>query len=369
MTTRTLATARVRVTDWLLYDQFNVSAAAPLASPRTCDPGPGTLTLVQTDGQFSIVAGVMNFPAQGSAVWGDQGFYGAGQSLAAGRAFMASVLFSSGLSVGMAWKANANADLTTAGGDRWYILFGSSLDVAVKAAANFSTGVWSVGSRYRVALVQRLTGMFYLVKGGSFSEWTLLWVDNQALPATSYPVFANFGAAGTIDNLKVADLDAPFNDDYGIATQRLAGSVAAGTNFTQESNALIEFTVTTLPSANNINVEFRRLNSANNWLVRINPAGDITLIETVTGSPTTRGTSAGVVANGDRVVIVADGSTIRVYEANTLRITYSSATTHLTQTTARVDALGTGGVVSDAISWPRTLSGQPLRALEAVANA
>jgi len=43
---------------YLLRDQFTTPEAAPIASPRTCEPGPGTLALTQIDGaQWSIVDG------------------------------------------------------------------------------------------------------------------------------------------------------------------------------------------------------------------------------------------------------------------------------------------------------------------------
>src|SRR3972149_12041444 len=68
----------------LLDDEFITAEAAPLASPRACEPGPGTLTLVQTDGEMSIGAGALVFPAQATPVLGDQGFYGTGVTRAAG---------------------------------------------------------------------------------------------------------------------------------------------------------------------------------------------------------------------------------------------------------------------------------------------
>ena len=41
----------------LLYDKFSTPDAAPITSPRTCEPGPGTLTFVQPSNQLSIANG------------------------------------------------------------------------------------------------------------------------------------------------------------------------------------------------------------------------------------------------------------------------------------------------------------------------
>ncbi|KKN79017.1 hypothetical protein LCGC14_0344930 [marine sediment metagenome] len=40
---------------WLLYDEFTTADAAPITSPRTCEPGPGTLTAFQPSNQLGIV--------------------------------------------------------------------------------------------------------------------------------------------------------------------------------------------------------------------------------------------------------------------------------------------------------------------------
>ena len=71
---------------FLLRDDFT-TARAPLLG-RLAEPGPGTLTLVQTDGQFSTSSGKLNFPVQSTPAWADQGFYGAGRSRVAGRAIV-----------------------------------------------------------------------------------------------------------------------------------------------------------------------------------------------------------------------------------------------------------------------------------------
>jgi hypothetical protein len=62
------------------------------------------------------------------------------------------------------------------------------------------------------------------------------------------------------------------------------------------------------------------------------------------------------------MVVIADGTTIRVYANNVLKITYTSATNFQTATQGRV-YLGTGGAVSDIVTYPRYLSGEALTVL------
>ena len=40
--------ARKGGVEFLLRDEFTTPDAAPITSPRTCEPGPGTLTFVDT---------------------------------------------------------------------------------------------------------------------------------------------------------------------------------------------------------------------------------------------------------------------------------------------------------------------------------
>jgi hypothetical protein len=166
--------------------------------------------------------------------------------------------------------------------------------------------------------------------------------------------------------VRVAQLTAPWNaSDYGLATQQLAGARAPGDTFTHEANCLIEFTVATLPGAGTqIELRFRVQDATNYWQVTVDSTGALDLDEVVAGVVTQRGTAAGVIANGDRIVITAVGQTIKVYEANTLRITYATAANFATETDGELETEGTGGAVTDIVSWPRTLSGAALAELQ-----
>jgi hypothetical protein len=45
---------------WLLLDNFNTDESNPLASPRTCEPGPGAYTVTDGESVFSIVNGELD---------------------------------------------------------------------------------------------------------------------------------------------------------------------------------------------------------------------------------------------------------------------------------------------------------------------
>jgi hypothetical protein len=346
---------------YLLRDEFTTDAAAPLVSPRTCEPGPGTLTLVQTDGQFSIVSGKLMFPAQATPTTSDQGFTAGGLARTAGRALMLTAnlaVQTNGPVIG--WHKAADINWASANGPDGRAAFYFQSDISTVASGNAQTNtgaVFSTATDYQLALVLRATGCFALIKGGAFVNWTLLWIDAAGVAATLYPTFTNYTGVGTLDSFRVVDLPAPWSTDYGIADQRLAGARSAGDTFTHSANGLIEFTATNIGGGNTSEILFRMQDASNNWDVVAHSSSDFQLYEQVAGVYTQRATAAGVLANGHRCVVVFDGATIRGYSNNVLRWTYSSATNFQTATSGKVLSLATGGgSISDIVAWPRNPS-------------
>ena len=132
--------------------------------------------------------------------------------------------------------------------------------------------------------------------------------------------------------MRLAQLPAPFNVDDVAPVDEIAGAVAAGTAFTHEADCTIEFEVTTLPSAGGIAFAFRVEDDENKWYLSIDSAGNIVLYEEVNDGLTARGSSLAAVANGNRIVVIAEDEVIRVYVDNALEITYSSAANFKTET-------------------------------------
>lgn len=204
---------------YLLRDEFTIDASAPLTSPRTAEPGPGTLTLVQTDGQFSISGGKLAFPAQTTPTYGDQGIIGSALTRVAGRTLIDSFNMTTVDEVCILGWMNTNTLNYSNSASISHVVrfFTTALVTQDKSASAIAqAGAPSTSTDYKLALVLRSTGCFALINGGSYTDWTLFWIfaDNSA---TVYPVFSNYAAAGTLDYIRVTDLAAPFDTDYGIA--------------------------------------------------------------------------------------------------------------------------------------------------------
>lgn len=173
-----------------------------------------------------------------------------------------------------------------------------------------------------------------------------------------------------VDYFRVAQLGGPWLDDYGIATQRLAGARSANDTFVHEANAQwVEFILTTLPSAGSITIDIRRQDANNKWQLEVTSAGAFNLNEVVAGTPTTRATIASNQA-ADRMMCVFDGARARIMRSRAGAISsstmYTSVSTFTTETEGEVISLGTDGAISDLITWPRVLSGSALAWVQAL---
>ena len=241
-------------------------------------------------------------------------------------------------------------------GGLYYNSFYTGSSSTLRAGGGVPTATIENNTYYSFLAITRSSGMFFLIKGGLYQNWTLLWIDSARADTPLYPGIANNNALVSGNYVRLAQLPVPWTDNYGIATQQLAGARSNGDTFTHEADCLIELTLTTLPS-DTTSINFRRQDGSNYWLLAIPSDGSILLREVISGSATTRGTAAvGSIANGQRIVIIAVGETINVFANNALKITYTSASNYKTQTSGKI-YLGTGGAISDLVTWPRTLPG------------
>ena len=270
------------------------------------------------------------------------------------------------IQMGMACVCGTKPKISSRISRVWKHRYNLDRNPAITGTGYFSTPSCNVGrfnNAEYVYIVRRDVGSFLIY------DQKLVYIDtfnpakNQKIVAVC-AVPAHSG--GEYSFIRLSLLGPPWDTDYGIATDRLAGARTAGDTFEHEADCLIEAEIDTIPSSDQIELRFRIQDANNYWRVTIDSSGNIDLDEVVSGSPTQRGTSAGVISNSDRIVIIADDETIKVYEANNLRITYTSAANFKTATSGELETEGTGGAVSDIVSWPRALSGAALAALEAV---
>jgi len=355
----------------LLDDEFITAESAPLASPRTCEPGPGTLTLVQTDGQFSIAAGVMAYPAQVSPVAGDQGFiYATGFARIAGRSLLSKSRESANPSTGiqpLAWFATAALPASTTAGVRHAIYPNSGTSLSVIAEGGFLTpsATYAVATDFEYAIVLREMGAFYFIKGGTYLDWTLFWVDVKSTTTPMYPGFSNFFATGTLDYFQIRDLYGALASDFGIATITDT-TLASGDTLTGTANATSDFEFT-LPGAtlagDEIVLRYRRTDDNNCWKAYVlrnatNTAWDVRLDSVAAGIATNRIAVTGV-GSPDMIRVIHRGAlhdlftkagTVWTKRASQVNMAHQNTVTFLS-----IEAVA-GTTLTRVTSWPYTSS-------------
>jgi hypothetical protein len=338
---------------YLLRDEFSTDRAGGAVHGTAAEPGPGNRVVVDTENKLSLAGGLLVLSGgRTSPTVGDPGLWLGAVTRAAGRCLAFHFNRTSGNYGSIGFDTNQSGAVGDLALD-----FNTSNNLQASVAGNATGNIvpGAAATDYQGAIVLRPAGAWLFLRGGAFPDWFLYWVDQGLSAATLYPCALSFNAVFAVDYLRVLDLPAPYNSDFGIATQRLAGARAPGDAFGHEADFLLEWV-----TQRSVTVTFREQDENNYWAVAVWSDGTLALNEVVNGTTTTRGTAAsGTVANGHRVLVIAHGQTLRVFTNNILRITHSSAANFATRTNGRV----LSGDVADVVSWPRVLSGMARAAL------
>ncbi len=329
--------------------------AAPIASPHT-EPGiPGSIIVVDSASKRAVVAG--EYASAGNALIGDPRAYDpVSRARVAG---LATVWRHRADAAAQALAGFNNATLNTNRLTQGVLHFNNTYAFPTMAGASGGIAiVVANNATYEFMVVLRAAGALYYIRGGGFAAWTLFHVDNVVTTSPLYGMIANPSnvaasvSEGIDSSFRTAYLGGSHASEYGVATQRLAGARAALDTFTHTPDCLIEFVITTLPSAGSIDIHFRKTDASNYWLIRISTTGALTLFEVVATVETQRATAAAVISNGHRALVRAWGGTIAAASNDTSRWSYTSAITSIGATAGSVASLGTGGAVADLVAWP-----------------
>ena len=342
---------------YLLRDEFTTNASAPLTSPRTCEPGPGALTIVDANNKFSISGGRMVIATGTSASLTDYAYLTVMNRIAGAAFLLEATFLSTANGTNMTFGIDNNTTATIL--DRFLIGYSGANQAYLSANGStpFLVATLAATTSYKLAFVTMTAGFKLFIKGGTFTEWTRLYVSNLG-SANFYPAVNPRDPSGTasFDFWRCEQLSAPFNTDYGDATARVA-SPAVGETITGEANAVIEM-IWTAATGQVWEFSVRHTDDNNRWIVRCDQAGStIKLIERNAGTETERSSAAQTWTNSTtyRLVVIQTGNTINVFIANVVKNTYASAAFNSTATGVKTDRAG-----SNLIAWPRVLSGAAL---------
>lgn len=344
-----------------MRDDFPTTDDAPITSPRTAEPGPGTGTATDTGNNFSIASGQLTWAAR----VGDHDprlIYGS-LTHSIRKSILGKVTPGRG--------AIGFGDATTIRPDEAAVGFFANNFLVFPKGASLTLATATAGSEYSFAVVLRRYGAYYFIKGGSYSEWTLVYVDNQGNNATLYPGIGEYVTSGatTVNTLRVCGMPLALSS-FGLADSRYAGKVSATQAFTHTADCGIELIIDEMPTAANlIELRFRKQDATNYWKITLDASANLLLIETIAGvDQPPAGTKASTITANSRIFIQCFGTTIRgIYQQaanNVVAWTYSSATNFATETDGEVSITG-DGQICDLIVWPRTLAAADAAYLDA----
>jgi hypothetical protein len=321
--------------EYALLDRFVTADAAPIATPRTCEPGPGSWTVTDTTNKASISGGELVMPANTiydpdltsvdtyTTVCGTV-FHVRAHPLEVWEPFL--FYFNKANTKSLRW----NNGTVIANGSHNIKVFNDVL----------------YHDYYIIALLP--SGLLFVV-----DDELLTYFDS--VPPDCKPVITSYyGSSYKASQVSVFEAGGAFATQFGLATDRKAAP-AAGDTLTQEADAVVSFTWA--PAAHEVlELMVRRTDDDNCWIVRADyDAGTVKLIEKSEGTETERDSDAATwnVYTTYQIVVAMHGQVIRVYDdRNASTSVYTSASFNQTATGAKVSGFAAG---SNFVAWPGVL--------------
>lgn len=347
----------------LLYDRFDTNAAAPLGSPRTAEPGPGSWTVTDASSIISIASNRLTVSGTPGAVSGLAA--AASVTRTAGRAlFLTLPTFTFNANPRLGWHTSGTISAGPqygldggGGGSNWRVKTGTSATVNQPVAVGTAPYEWCI--------VMRGTGAYalYRATGGGGGAWTLAYVWRTSSAALFANLAANTSVASTFtaDDVYILDLGdtsgANFNsDDYALASSRSATSTGGEQKTMAAADSIVEHTITASgtqslwvrwneATGNGYRLDLVAGTPGSYQLVRVD--GGVDSAALASGTPTISGSF--------RVVVSCRGNNIRAaFNDGGESVGYTSASLYTTQTGAKVSNAGT-----DFICWAQTVTLSP----------
>lgn len=190
--------AGYRSKNYTLFDTYTAALAAGSVNTTSAEPVGGARSVTDTNSKISITGGVLNFAT--GAVANDGVWYSA-LARQAGRTLLASMILANnttGSTIG--WDATAGSTINDA-----IYFFATSQYIYVRANATSVLVGGYEAATYKTAVVCRASGMFYFIKGGAFTNWTMIWSHLLGSAATT----PGINATSTTSIFTVNDLRVP----------------------------------------------------------------------------------------------------------------------------------------------------------------
>lgn len=171
---------------YLVNDTFTTDRAAGAVNGTDAEPGPGRRIVIDGNNKLSLSGGNALF-ATGGVAAGNPGLLYGFVSRAPGRIVVGQATYTTnGLEFG--WDTNLAGQLATC------VRFsGTTLQIRSDGIGATAVGTVATATAYSMAVVQRAAGEYFFIKGGAFTNWTLIYIYGGASASDAQPGFASIG--------------------------------------------------------------------------------------------------------------------------------------------------------------------------------
>ena len=174
---------------WLLRDEFTTALAAGSVNGTAAEPGPGVRTVRDVESKISVAPGWVEWAAQATAVYAEQDLIYTNIPLTRtpGRIALCKYRWATdGGHHPLALVSTTTSTWSYTGVDAAFRRGASGLLYAV-VNAGLGPAIVTVAvdnTIYNLAIIQRSIGASFFIKGGAYTNWTLLYraIDGNASP-------------------------------------------------------------------------------------------------------------------------------------------------------------------------------------------
>ena len=364
---------------YLLNETFRSSHASGLDSPRKASPGPGKITFVEVDGSHAVSGGKLVTTGQTSSAWGDLCWYSPD---AFARVPGRMAIFEDVERVGGVGSYGPYAGFVKS-------ITPASIDDTVDAGFQFvapdilrltsddadhrvTFGTPVADTEYDFMVVLRTTGSFLFIRGGIWTDWSLVCIESISSDTPLYVAATYFFPSSESSNMsrvavpKLLWMPTPLaydtftrddsdslgstettgpdgqeciarawvedTGDLDIASNAMATSGSASWIAwveTNESDVYVEADFAVVPTGSYMGIAFRVVDGLNYWVARIYFYGsankDWVLQDVAAGSFTERAYSTDPVSSAQKLTVFAHGDAIRIRRDDGTDLTHTSS--------------------------------------------
>lgn len=170
------------IISYLLRDEFTTPLAAGSVNGTAAEPGPGTRVVVDTANGVTITGG--NLSLTGFTGLNDPGYWLDGIARVAGRLLKQQFNRTAIRRSRVGWDSAQGGSIRE---NSFRFNVGGVLSIFTATSQIIGVATWVANTDYECVVVLRTAGAYHFIKGGAFTNWTLLWVTDVAANDPLYP--------------------------------------------------------------------------------------------------------------------------------------------------------------------------------------